>query len=156
MLAAMTADAILAIVHHLLAFGMAAVRAAEIAMLRPGMTAAGLRRLGLLDIHYGAGATLLVVVGVLRVAYGAKGPDSYLPNAMFWAKMAAFAAVAGLSIPPTIAMIRWRRRCRLEPAFCPFEEEIRRVRAWMVAEAGVFVLIPVFAALMARGVGRAG
>lgn len=146
-------DLILAILHHLFAFGLAAVLAAEIAMVRPGMTAADLRRLGIVDAHYGLLALLIVIAGALRVAYGIKGPEAYLPNAMFWAKMAAFALVALLSIPPTLSMLRWRRKVRIEPAFAPFKDEIERVRAWLIAEAAVFVLIFVFAALMARGYG---
>lgn len=149
----MNTDALLAIAHHLLAFGLAGVLAAEIAMLRPGMTAAGLKRLGIVDAHYGAMAGLIIIVGVFRVTHGVKGPDFYVPNPVFWAKMVAFAVVAALSIIPTVTIVRWRMRCKLEPAFCPFEEEVERVRAWLIAEACVFALIPVLAALMARGVG---
>ena len=70
--------------------------------------------------------------------------------------MAAFAVVALLSIVPTVTIIRWRMRGKIEPAFCPFEEEVKRIRAFLVAELAVFALIPVFAALMARGVGLPG
>lgn len=153
MVAAMTLDLILAIAHHLLAFGLAAILTAEIAMLRPGLTAAGLKRLGLVDAHYGLLALLLIVVGVLRVYYGLKGPDAYISNPWFWAKMGAFLAVGLLSVPPTISILRWRRRVKLEPAFCPYLDEVERVRAWLLAEAALFVLIPVFAAVMARGYG---
>ncbi len=153
MVAGMTLDLILAIAHHLLAFGLAAILTAEIALLRPGLTASGLRRLGLVDAHYGLLAVLLIVVGLLRVFYGIKGPDAYLPNPWFWAKMAAFLAVGLLSVPPTVSMLRWRRKVRLEPAFSPYQDEVERVRAWLLAEAALFVLIPVFAAFMARGPG---
>ena len=156
MLPAMTTDAILAILHHLLAFGLAAIIAAEIAMVRPGLTASGLKRLGIVDAHYGAMAGLIIIVGVFRVTHGIKGPDAYVPNPVFWAKMAAFAVVALLSIVPTVTIIRWRMRGKIEPAFCPFEEEVKRIRAFLVAELAVFALIPVFAALMARGVGLPG
>jgi putative membrane protein len=71
----------------------------------------------------------------------------------FWAKMAAFAAVALLSIAPTVRIVAWRRKAKVDPAFRPFEEEVNRVRAFLLAEAAVFVLIPVFAAVMARGYG---
>ncbi|MCR5880974.1 DUF2214 family protein [Phenylobacterium sp. J367] len=146
----MTLDLILAITHHLLAFGLAVLLAAELAMLRPGMTATGLKRLGIVDAHYGLFAGLIIVVGVLRVIYGIKGPDAYVPNPWFWAKMAAFAGVGLLSTPPTIAIFRWRRRLKVEPGFCPFEEEVSRVRAFLFAELALFALIPVFAAVMAR------
>ena len=149
----MTLDLILAIAHHLLAFGLAAVLAAELAMVRPGLTAAGLKRLGVIDAHYGLFAGLVILVGVLRVIYGMKGPDAYVANPWFWAKMAAFATVALLSISPTLAILRWRRKVKLEPGFCPYEEEVARVRAFLLAELAIFALIPVFAAVMARGYG---
>ena len=76
MLPAMTTDAILAILHHLLAFGLAAIIAAEIAMVRPGLTASGLKRLAIVDAHYGAMAGLIIIVGVFRVTHGIKGPDA--------------------------------------------------------------------------------
>ena len=149
----MTTDLILAILHHILVFGLAGVLAAEVALMRPGLTLAGLKRLAIVDAHYGAMAVAILVVGGLRVAYGIKGPEAYLSNPFFWAKMAAFGAVALISIFPTVRILAWRRKSRIDAAFSPFEEEVLRVRAFLLAEAAVFVLIPVFAAVMARGYG---
>jgi putative membrane protein len=58
-----------------------------------------------------------------------------------------------LSIAPTIAFIRWRGQLRQEPGFVPAERDIRNVRRFLVAEAVLFLLIPAFAAAMARGYG---
>ena len=80
-------------------------------------------------------------------------PDFYLSNPFFWAKIAAFLAVALLSLPPTLRFLAWRARLRTEPDFIPPAAEIRKMRLFMHMEATVFVLIPVFAALMARGYG---
>lgn len=102
-----TSDLILAIVHHLLAFGLAAVLAAEFVLTAPGLTGAGLKRLQRLDRYYAALAGLLIVIGVLRVMYGGKGPDLYLASHAFWAKMAAFAAIGLLSIAPTVRILGW-------------------------------------------------
>jgi putative membrane protein len=146
-------DLLLAIAHHILVFGLAGVLAAEVAMVRPGVSGVGLKRLAMVDAHYGALAVLIIVVGVLRVIYGLKGPVAYLPNPFFWAKMAAFAVVGLLSIAPTIRIVKWRSASRADPAFSPGDDEIRRVRTFLLWEAAVFVLIPVFAALMARGYG---
>ena len=46
-----------------------------------------------------------------------------------------------------------RRARGRNAAFRPQASEIRSVRGYMHSEAVVFVLIPVFAALMARGYG---
>src|SRR5437868_15342752 len=103
------ADLVLAILHHLLAFALAAVLAFEIAMIRAGMRAAELRRTAMVDRHYGGLAVLLLLVGFGRAIYAAKGWAYYSVNAMFWAKMATFLLIALLSIGPTVALLRWRR-----------------------------------------------
>lgn len=147
-------DLILAIVHHLLIFSLAGILAAELAMIRPGLTGAGLRRLGIIDLHYGLIAVLILAVGFARVFYGIKGPDFYLGNHSFWAKIAAFLVVGLLSAPPTVRILQWRRRAKTEPDFALTATDVAGVRRFMIAEVAVFALIPVFAAAMARGFGE--
>jgi putative membrane protein len=74
-------------------------------------------------------------------------------NWTFWTKMALFVAVGLLSIPPTIQLARWRRAGRADPSFVAPAEGIAAVRKYFVAEFALLVFIPVFAALMARGIG---
>jgi putative membrane protein len=149
----MMTDLILAIAHHLLAFTLAAILFAQYALVRPGLAGAALSGVRLLDRFYGLFAGLLIAVGVLRVIYGFKGPDFYLANPGFWAKMAAFAAVGLLSIPPTLRFLAWGRRARADPDFVAPDAEIAGVHIWLRMELFLFVLIPIFAAMMARGVG---
>jgi putative membrane protein len=124
-------DLILAILHHLLMFALLSLLVIEMTIIRPGVRAAGIQR-----------ASRLL-----------KGPDFYLSNPFFWAKIAAFLAVALLSLPPTLRLLAWRARLRANQDFTPSAAEVRKVRMFMHMEATVFVLIPVFAALMARGYG---
>jgi putative membrane protein len=145
-------DLPLAILHHLLAFGLLGVLAAEAAITAPGLAGGRLKRLQVLDRCYGILAGLMVVVGVLRVLYGGKGPEFYVANTAFWAKMAAFAAVGLLSIAPTVRIIGWGRRARADAAFAVPEDEVAAMRKWFGAQLALFALIPVFAAMMARGV----
>ena len=144
-------DLLLAIAHHLLAFALAGILAAEIAVTRPGLGGDGLKRLQRLDRGYGAVAMLLVIVGVLRVLYGGKGSDFYVENHAFWAKMAAFAGVALLSIVPTIRIVRWSKRAGANAGFAVPADEVRAVRRFYGWQLVLFALIPVFAAMMARG-----
>jgi putative membrane protein len=72
---------------------------------------------------------------------------------VFWAKIVAFAAVGLLSIAPTIAILKWRRQARADPAFVPSDAAVAKVRKVMLVELLVFALIPIFAAAMARGYG---
>jgi putative membrane protein len=149
----MLTDLILAILHHLLMFTLVAVLVAEIMLVRPEITTAHLRRVEQLDAAYGAAAGLILVVGFGRVFLGLKGAEFYLTNPVFWAKIAAFLVVGLLSVPPTLRILGWRAQRRQNPDFTPAITEVRAIRRFMHWEAAVFVLIPIFAAMMARGYG---
>jgi len=79
----------------------------------------------------------------------AKGWAYYSHNAFFWAKMAGFAAIGLLSVPPTMEFIRWRKL-----AAAPDDAAVKSARRYLHAELGLFVLLLVFAAAMARGYGE--
>ena len=149
----MLTDLLLAVAHHLLIFALLAILVTEMMLVRPGMTGAGIRYVSRLDIAYGAVAGLIVIVGFSRVFFGLKGPEFYLGNWIFWAKIAAFVILGVLSLPPTLRIIGWRRQAGADLAFSPPAAEVRRVRRYMHAEGMVYFAIPVFAALMARGYG---
>ena len=146
-------DLLLAIAHHLLVFSLAAILAVELATIRPGLGGASLRRLGIVDLHYGLIAALILIVGFARVYMGVKGPEAYLGAWTFWAKIGAFALVGLLSAPPTLRILQWRKRARAEPNFALGAADVKAVRPFLIAELAVFALIPVFAAMMARGIG---
>jgi putative membrane protein len=146
-------DLVLAILHHLLILSLAGLLSIEIALVRPGVSGAKLKDLGAIDAAYGATAGLILAVGFGRVYWGAKGSAFYLENPVFWAKIAAFAVVGLLSIPPTLAVLKWRKQAKADPAFTPPTAEIARTRRVLVLELAVFALIPIFAAAMARGYG---
>jgi len=147
-------DLVLAIVHHLIVFGIAAVLAAELALMRPAaMSPQTVRLLGRFDAFYGGLAVAILVVGFARVWFGAKGADFYLHNPMFWAKIGAFAIVGLLSIKPTVRILAWQKSVKQNAAFVPAVAEIGALRRLLLIEIHVFALVPVFAAIMARGIG---
>jgi putative membrane protein len=142
-------DLLWAIAHHLLAFGIFGLLFAEFVALRAVLDQAQIRRIAALDLAYGVSATLLVVIGFLRANLAAKGWAYYSHNAFFWAKIATFAVIALLSLPPTLAFNRWRRSVTL-----PDAAALRGVRRYLHSELALFVLLPIFAAAMARGYGE--
>jgi len=148
-----TTDLLLAIAHHLLVFSLAGIIGAEFVLVRGDLPAATLRRLAGIDRHYGIIAGLIVIVGVCRVFFGLKGWEFYVHNWVFWAKMAAFVAVGLLSIVPTMRFISWNRQARVNPSYSVPAAELASVKAYVRAEGVIFLLIPVFAAAMARGYG---
>ena len=142
----MTLDAWLAIAHHLAIFGVAAVLVAELVLVRPGITAADVVRVARIDRSYGLLAVTVILVGIARVAWGATDASYYLGATTFWLKMAAFGTVGLLSIRPTMAFLRW-------PEHHPSDDEVASAQRFVRAQCAVFLLIPTFAALMARGIG---
>ncbi|HYD14207.1 MAG TPA: DUF2214 family protein [Allosphingosinicella sp.] len=149
----MTTDLILAGLHHLLAFGLFGAFFVLFVTVRPGLGGAVLHRAAIVDRLQGAFAGLLVIVGVLRVIYGIKGPDFYLSSWTFWAKMGAIVAVGLLSVPPTLRLIAWHKASRADAAYVVPDAEIGRVRSWLGVQFLIFASVPLFAAMMARGIG---
>lgn len=146
-------DLILAIAHHLAVFTLVAIFAAEFALLRPGVEGKRLGQLSALDAAYGATASLVIIVGIIRVIFGAAGWEYYVGNWVFWAKMIAFLGVGLASIPPTLAIARWRKVAKTDAGFVPAAPEVSAARRFLYLQAGLLVFIPSFAAAMARGYG---
>jgi putative membrane protein len=142
-------DLTLAIAHHLLVFAIFGIFFAEFWALRPGLSGATLIRIASIDLGYGVLAAAIVLVGFSRAVFAAKGWAYYSHNAFFWAKIAAFAAIGILSLPPTLAFIRWRKTRAV-----PSDSDVLKVRRYLHAELAIFILLPVFAAAMARGYGE--
>jgi putative membrane protein len=142
-------DLSLACVHHVLIFAVFGILLSEFLLLKPGLDALAIKRISRIDLMYGVLAGLLIVVGFCRAIFAAKGWPYYSHNAYFWAKLATFLTIGVLSIPPTLAIQRWRRSGAL-----PDESAIRSVHRLFHYELALFVLLPIFAAAMARGYGE--
>jgi putative membrane protein len=56
-----------------------------------------------------------------------------------------------LSIMPTVRIIGWGKQANADAGYAVSLTQARALRPWLLAEAALFVLIPVFAAMMARG-----
>ena len=94
-----------------------------------------------------------LATGLARLFFGVKGAAFYTTNYFFWAKIATFVLIALMSLPPTFAFARWRKRLAQDVNALPTSDEIMRTRKWVMREAHALVLLPIFAALMARGYG---
>jgi putative membrane protein len=146
-------DWTLASLHHLAVFGLAAILAFELALTAGEVDAPVIARLARVDAWYGAMAAVALAAGVVRVFLGARGPDYYEANGLFWIKMALFALVAAISTLPTLRYIVWRRATRADATFRPELAAVAAVRRALWSEAALFAFIPLAAAGMARGYG---
>lgn len=149
-------DLVLAILHHILAFGLVAMLMAESVLVKPGMTGETARRVAGLDAGYGAASVLLILVGFARVFMAAKGWDYYQANPWFWAKIVTFLAVGLLSVPPTLRYLRWRKAFAADAAWTPDTAEIAGVRRFIGLQFAGILLIIAFATTMARYQGLPG
>ncbi len=146
-------DLVLASAHHLAVFTLVAIFATEFALVRPGLSGSRITQLARIDAAYGAVAGLVIVVGLLRIFFGAVDASYYWGNHAFWGKMAAFLVMGLLTIQPTMAISKWVKAAEGASDFAPPDGEIAASRRFIHLQAGVLLLIPIFAAAMARGYG---
>ena len=149
----MVTTALMAFLHHILAFALTACLIYEFIAYRRNMSIAEIRRIQQVDLAYGISAGLLLVVGVLRVFFFEKGVNFYMNNPFFWVKMAAFLLVGVLSIDPTIRYIRWNRTLQQNQHPEISEPEYKRTRTLLWLEVIGIAVILLAAPLMARGIG---
>ena len=149
----MVTTALMAFLHHLLAFTLAACLVYEFIAYHKNMGLAEIRRIQRVDLIYGISAGLLLLIGFLRVFFFEKGINFYLNNPFFWVKMAAFLLVGLLSIDPTIRYIRWNRTLRQNEVPEISETEYKRTRFLLSLEVIGIGVILLAAPMMARGIG---
>lgn len=149
----MPLDTFLAALHHICVFGLFVILTVEIVLVRPGISAEAVMRVVRIDLFYGILAGIALVAGGLRVFYGAKGAAFYLENPVFWTKLGLFVVIALLSLPPTRNYIRWRKALLNNPNATPDATSIQATRKLIHIEFVLIFLLPILAALMARGIG---
>jgi putative membrane protein len=94
--------------HHAAVLILLACALASLYQLRQPLTVQGARRLGRTDMLNGVAATLVLVVGLVRVFYLEKGSGYYFGNGPFLAKLGVYGLASVLSLVPTQELRRWR------------------------------------------------
>ncbi|HVR46094.1 MAG TPA: DUF2214 family protein [Candidatus Binatia bacterium] len=147
-----TRDALLHFAHFVCIFVLASLLAGELLLLRRSLSREGVAQLQGVDRYYGMMAGLVIVTGLLLVFFGEKGASYYAHNAIFWVKMVIFVTIALISIAPTIAYLRWNQRLGADGSIVLDDGEYRRLRTLLWVQIGLFVFLPLCAALMANGI----
>jgi putative membrane protein len=145
--------AFMAFLHHVAAFTVVAALGVEVALFTPPLSLVQARRLQRTDSIFGVAAGVLLVVGLLRVAYFEKGAAYYWHDTYFLLKFAAFIVAALISIYPTVTFLAWKRSLRAGEAPQLSAAQTQRVRACLRLELAAILVILACAALMARGFG---
>jgi putative membrane protein len=140
-----------AFLHHLAAFTLVSALAVEFVLIRHELTHANAIRLLVADAVLGASATVLLVIGLLRVFYFEKGAAYYFSSHAFLTKFSVFILVAVLSAVPTIEFLSWRKAVRAGQAPSVSDRKLKTVRSILHVELIGIVVILAAAAIMAKG-----
>ena len=149
----MYASALMAFLHHVAAFSLVGALAAEVALFKPPLTIARARMIQRADQVFGAAATVLLIVGLLRVIYFEKGASYYFTNGFFVAKFTLFILAGLISIYPTVLFISWHKTLKLGDVPTITPQAATRARLCMMLELTAILAILLCAPFMARGFG---
>jgi len=147
-------DAALAYLHYAAIFTLFAFLTVQAMLLRKPLDRPTVQLLGRADIWAAAAAGATLLTGFLRAGLGAKGGDFYFNAWPIYVKIALFLMVGLMSIKPTLAYIRWRKAYEADAGFTVPIAEHATMRKVVMAEVHLAALIPIFAVIMARGLGR--
>lgn len=146
-------NSIMASLHHIAAFTVAACLVYEFVAYRKNLTVAEARNIQRVDLVYGIAAGLVLVAGFLRVYFFEKGSTYYFANHLFWTKMVLFVIIGLLSIYPTIRYVKWNPTLEANKSPEIPEAEYKNIRLLLWLEIIGLVLILFAAPAMARGLG---
>jgi putative membrane protein len=149
-------SALFAFLHHAAAFALFASLVVERVLTRGELTVGNARRILTADLIFGVAATVVLVIGMLRLGFFEKGPAFYWHSATFIAKLAFFVIVGLLSIYPTIEFLRWRKPLREGVLPVVSAQKMETIQRVIGMELGGVMLVILFAAMMARGIGFFG
>ncbi len=145
--------AIAAYLHYLSIFALFALLSIEHVLLKPDPTLAQARSLIRVDLWFGIVAGTVLLTGLARALWFAKGPDYYLHNGFFHAKVALFVLIGLMSIVPTVRFLGWRPAVKAGVAPTVSAASVRQMIMIIRLELALLVLVPLPATLMARGLG---
>lgn len=140
-----------AFLHHVAAFALVSALAVELVLVRQELTLANARKLPVVDGVLGGSATLLLIIGLLRVFYFEKGAAYYFSSHAFLTKFAVFIVLAILSIVPTVEFLSWRKAVKTGQVPVVEARKMKIVRSLIHGELVGVVIILLCAAIMARG-----
>lgn len=147
-------EALLAYAHITAILALVVFLTSEAALCRSQwLNAAVVHRLVKVDILYLSAAVLVLLTGFARTWWGVKGFAWYWHQDLLWLKVGGYGLIALLSSRPTMAFLRWRRDLESSGTL-PDAADIQRVRRMVLIEAHLLMLIPLAAALLARGAGH--
>lgn len=140
-----------ATLHHAAILILLVCTIVSIYQLRQPLTLPGARLLRRTDMLNGIAATLVLVVGLVRVFYLEKGSAYYFSNGPFLAKLGFYGLASVLSLVPTLEVRRWR--VPLQQGQLPMlsDQKLTAMRTVAYLQLACLAAMATFASLAAHG-----
>jgi putative membrane protein len=149
-------EALLAFVHFTAVLALVVFATSEAALTRvEWLNAAVVARLVRVDWLCRAAAVAVILSGLARIYFGAKGAAWYWQQPLLYAKLVVFVMLVALSLSPTREFQRWARNLAAGGGL-PDAAAVQAVRRRVLTLTHLLIIVPLFAALLARGVGTVG
>lgn len=116
------------------------------------LNAAVVRRLARLDTILWVATAAVLLTGLARIHWGAKGAAWYWTNPLLHLKLTLFAGTALLQLGPARRYRQWAARLAGGGGL-PGEGEVRGARRLVMIETHLVALVPLAAVFLARGFG---
>jgi putative membrane protein len=139
-----------AYLHFLAVMGVAACLGAEFFLCNEHLQPGHVRMLARIDFGYIVFAVLVFLTGLLAVLAVGRGPWATLSQPLFWLKLAAFVALAVLSIFPTTRYSRWSRAIAAGEERILNGRDIIATRRMIGVELALLGAMPLLATVAAR------
>lgn len=152
MIAAML-EAALAYAHLIAVLSWVVFIASSTALARAEwLNAAALARLARVDRIAAIGAIAVLVTGVARVVWGAKGAAWMLEQPLLWGKAVLWLAMVAAGVGASRRIQVWQRTSASGGGL-PAADEVATVRRRLTVASHLIVLVPLLAVCLARGIG---
>jgi putative membrane protein len=149
----MVLEAVLAYAHLLAVLSWVVFIASTTALAREQwFNAAALARLARVDRIASVGAVAVLLTGVARVVWGAKGLHWYLGQPLLWLKLVLWLVLVVVGVGASRRIQAWHRACLAGGALPPLPD-VAALRRRVFGVSHLLVVIPALAVCLARGIG---
>ena len=146
-------EAWLAFFHISAVIGWVVFASAQAAICRAEwLNATVVQRLARLDRILWIATAAVLLSGLARICWGAKGAAWYWSNPLLHLKLTLFLATAVMMVGPTRRIARWQRAMAADGSLPP-PHEVQGVRRLVMIETHLVAVIPLAAVFLARGYG---
>ncbi len=145
-----------AFLHHVAAFMVFACAVLSLVLLQLKFDLRVAKQLQHTDMVNGIAATMVLLIGMIRIFYTEKGADFYFHNVPFLAKLTLYGLASILSIVPTLEIFRWKKTLNQGQLPVLSDTKVGQLRTVAIGQVLCILGMMLCASLAARGIGSMG